>query len=205
MPAKIASIPSGGGGGGGDSDKSVKFKDCDGTVLHSYTADEIASMTELPALPTKSGLTCQEWNWTLPQIKSYVASYGKCEIGATYTTDDGKTRIKLTIQDPKYATIPIVFRQTVANGVKVNWGDGSADQTYSGTSQQTISHTYAPSEYPATYIITFQVTSGTMSFPSYIMGKSGNDSTTNPICAWLSMIDEVNIGNGVTSIGNSAF
>lgn len=113
----------------------VKFRDCDGTILHSYTADEVASMVELPSLPTKSGLTCQGWNWTLAQIKSYVASYGKCEIGATYTTDDGKTRIKLTIQDPKYATIPIVFQQTVANGVKVNWGDGSADQTYSDTSQ----------------------------------------------------------------------
>lgn len=92
-------------------------------------------MSELPPLPTREGLTCQEWNWTLQQIKDYVASYGKCEIGATYTTDDGKTRIKLTIRDPKYATIPIVFQQNVANGVKVNWGDGSADQTYSGTSQ----------------------------------------------------------------------
>ena len=119
-PASIGSIPSGG-------DKPIKFRDCDGTVLHSYTANEVASMTELPALPTKSGLTCQGWNWTLPQIKSYAAAYGKCEVGATYTTDDGKTRIKLTIQDPKYATIPIVFRQTAANGVKVNWGDGSAD------------------------------------------------------------------------------
>ena len=122
-PTSIGSIPS----GGGDSDKPVKFRDCDGTVLHSYTANEVASMTALPALPTRAGLTCQGWNWTLQQIKDHVATYGKCEIGATYTTDDGKTRIKLTIQDPKYTTIPIVFQQTVANGVKVNWGDGSAD------------------------------------------------------------------------------
>ena len=68
MSQKILDIPSG-GGGGGDSDKPIKFRDCDGTVLHSYTADEVASMTELPALPTKSGLTCQGWNWTLQQIK----------------------------------------------------------------------------------------------------------------------------------------
>lgn len=109
-PASIGSIPSGGGGGGGgDSGKPVKFRDCDGTVLHSYTANEVASMTELPSLPTRAGLTCQGWNWTLQQVKDYAASYGRCEIGATYTTDDGKTRIKLTIQDPKYKTIPIVF------------------------------------------------------------------------------------------------
>lgn len=106
-PTSIGSIPSGGGDGG---DKPVKFRDCDGTVLHSYTANEVASMTELPALPTRSGLTCQGWNWTLPQIKDYVAAYGKCEVGATYTTDDGKTRIKLTIQDPKYAAIAIGFQ-----------------------------------------------------------------------------------------------
>ena len=45
----------------------------------------------------------------MQQVKDYVAAYGKCEVGATYTTDDGKTRIKLTIQSLKYATIPIVF------------------------------------------------------------------------------------------------
>lgn len=93
-----------------DSSKPVKFRNCDGAVLRSYTADEVAGMTKLPALPTKPGLTCQGWNWTLQQIKDYVAEYGKCEVGATYTTDDGKTRIKITIQDPKYATIPIVFQ-----------------------------------------------------------------------------------------------
>ena len=199
-PTSIESIPS----GGGDSSKPIKFRDYDGVVLHSYTVDEVASMTELPPLPTKSGLICQEWNWTLQQIKDYVAAYGKCEVGATYTTDDGKTRIKLTIQDPKYATIPIVFKQTVINAVKVNWGDGSADQTYSGTPQQTISHTYAPAAYPATYIITFEVVSGTMSFPTHIMGIS-TQSTTSPRSAFLNMIDEVNIGNSVTSIGDEAF
>ena len=44
-----------------------------------------------------------------------------------------------------------------------------------------------------------------MSFPTYIMGKSGIQSNTNPIGVWNNMIDEVNIGNGVTSIGDYAF
>ena len=43
-----------------------------------------------------------------------------------YTTDDGKTRITLTIQNAKYSNIPLVFKQTAANGVEVDWGDGSA-------------------------------------------------------------------------------
>ena len=204
LSAAIDSIPAG-GGGGVDLSKSIKFRDCDGTVLHSYTTDEIASMTELPALPTKPGLTCQGWNWTLQQIKDYAAAYGKCEVGATYTTDDGKTRITLTIQDPKYSEIPLVFQQTAANGVEVDWGDGSATQTYASTSQQTISHQYSPTQYPVTYTVKFKVNSGTMSFPSYIMGKSGTESATNPIAAWTNMIDSVNIGSGVTSIGSNAF
>ena len=53
-------------------------------------------------------------------------SAGACNIGCMYTTDDGKTRITLTIQDAKYSNIPLVFKQTVANGVQVDWGDGSA-------------------------------------------------------------------------------
>ena len=73
------------------SDKPIKFRDCDGTVLYSYSSEEVAVMTALPVLPTRSGLTCQGWNWTLQQVKNYAASYGKCEVGATYTTDDGKT------------------------------------------------------------------------------------------------------------------
>ena len=89
--------------------------------------------------------------------------------------------------------------------MKVNWGDGYADETYSSTSQQTIKHIYEPSAYPATYTITFEVTSGTMSFPTNIMEKSGTQSETNPIGVWNNMIDEVNIGNDVTSIGDYAF
>ena len=89
--------------------------------------------------------------------------------------------------------------------MKVNWGDGSPDKTYSRASQLTIRHTYGPSAYPATYTITFEVTSGTMSFPTRIMGRSGTQSNTNPIGVWNNMIDEVNIGNGVTSIGDNVF
>ena len=40
------------------SPNDVVFRDYDGTILHSFTADEVASMTELPALPTREGLTC---------------------------------------------------------------------------------------------------------------------------------------------------
>lgn len=46
-------------------EKDVTFRDYDGTVLYSYSKTEIASLVELPPLPTSAGLTCQGWNWTL--------------------------------------------------------------------------------------------------------------------------------------------
>lgn len=129
----------------------------------------------MPLLPSHEGLSAQGWNYTLAEMKSCLSAVGTCDIGCMYTTDDGKTRITLTIQDAKYSEIPLVFQQTVENGVEVDWGDGSAAQTYSGTSQQTITHQYSPQSYPATYTVTFNVTDGAMSFPSDIMGKNGSE------------------------------
>ena len=47
------------------SPNDVVFRDYDGKILYSYSKTEIASLSELPPLPTREGLTCQEWNWTL--------------------------------------------------------------------------------------------------------------------------------------------
>ena len=129
-PASIKSIPS----GGAFADGEVKFIDYDGHVLISYTAAEASTLTAMPSLPSHEGLSAQGWNYTLEQMKSCLSAVETCDIGCMYTTDDGKTRITLTIQDAKYSNIPLVFRQTVANGVEVDWGDGSAVQTYSSTS-----------------------------------------------------------------------
>ena len=206
MPTKITSIPSGGETQEAEW-KDVNFIDYDGKNLYSYTTEEALALTELPPAPdrTSKGLQFQEWNYTLAQVKAEANASGKCTAGATYTTTDGKTHIKITIYDEYYSNIPLVFRQTVSEGVEVDWGDGSPDETYSGASQQTISHNYNPSAYPASYDITFKVNSGKMSFPTRIMGKSGDESNTNPIGVWNNMIDEVNIGNGVTEIWTDAF
>ena len=107
-PASIGSIPSG-GGSGGDTDKPVKFIDYDGTVLTSYTVVEASALTAMPSLPSHEGLSAQGWNYTLEQMKSCLSAVGTCDIGCMYTTDDGKTRITLTIQDAKYSNIPLVF------------------------------------------------------------------------------------------------
>ena len=110
-PASIESIPSGGDTPSGRTftDGEVKFIDYDGTVLTSYTAAEASTLTAMPALPSHEGLSAQGWNYTLEQMKSCLSAVGTCDIGCMYTTDDGKTRITLTIQDAKYSNIPLVF------------------------------------------------------------------------------------------------
>jgi hypothetical protein len=206
MAQKISQID-GGGGETISQDADVLFVDCDGNILHSYSAEEVASMTELPPLPYRSGLICQGWNRTLQELKSYVATYGQCDVGPTYITDDNLTKITITIPDAKHTSVSIVFTQYAANGVRVRFGDetGTGSMSATGTGQRTLSHTYAPAQYPATYVITLQVASGTMSLPGNLFAHSGTHNETNPLGAWNSMVKKVNIGNKVTSIGQYAF
>lgn len=101
LTTAIESIPQGGGGGSEAEWKDVNFIDYDGKNLYSYTAQEALNLSALPELPdrTSEGLTCQEWNYTLEQVKANVNSCGKCTVGATYTTTDGKTHLFITIRE----------------------------------------------------------------------------------------------------------
>lgn len=104
MPAKITSIPSGGETPEAEW-KDVNFIDYDGKNLYSYTTAEALALTALPPAPdrTSKGLTFQEWNYTLAQLKENAQDTGKCTAGATYKTTDGKTRIFITIYDENYS------------------------------------------------------------------------------------------------------
>lgn len=178
--SEIASIQSGVGGGSASvSPKAVNFRDYDGTILHSYTKEEFLALAELPELPTQEGLTCQEWNWTLADAQEYVAEYGVLEVGATYITDDGKTRLYIEIASQGRMDVPLYFQQTIANGVTIDWGDGSATETLSGTGNVNTTHKYADI---GKYVITLDVAEGCVlslghGSSSYcVMGSTSNDS-----------------------------
>ena len=197
-----------GSGGGGGSANAVVFYDYDGTVLHSYSASEANALTALPALPSHSGsgLTCQGWNFSLAQMKSTLQAMGTCQVGAIYTTSDGKTRAILTVRDPKFSTVKLTLTQSVVNSVSINWGDGSGATTWSGTSQTTLTHTYSPSSYPATYTIAITVNSGTLTLNRMNLAdvtEESNNATTQ-LFAKTSMLKEVHLGSNI-KIGDSAF
>ena len=194
-----------GGGGGGETPASAKwddvtFIDYDGSVLYSYSLAEAQALTELPALPSHDGLVCQGWNWTLEAIK---ALNRPVTVGAMYITDDGATRLHIRIATVGRMTVPLYIGQTVANGVSIDWGDGSAAKTISGTGNVNTSHTYAE---PGDYVISLMPKDGcTLSFgdgsSSYcVMGSTGNNGRV-----YCNMLQEVYVGKNVTSIGNYAF
>lgn len=138
-PALVDQIQTGGGSTGDD----VVFVDFDGTELHTYSKDDFLKLTSLPNNPdhTAENLTAEGWNWSLADAQAYVEEYDRLIIGQTYHTTDGINYFYLEFGTE--TTINLQWSQTVANGVVIDWGDGSATETNSGTGTVTLSHTYA--------------------------------------------------------------
>ena len=191
--------------GGGEvvptlEEKDVNFYDYDGTILHSFTKSEFLALSSLPNLPTRDGLTCQGWNYTLANAQSYVSDYDKLDIGATYITDDGCTRLYIHIAAEGRMDVPLYFYQSVSNGVIIDWGDGSATETLSATAYVNCTHTYAQT---GDYVISLRVASGTLG-----LGRKSNSycvlgSTSTKV--YINMLQKVEIGSGVTAIYDYAF
>ena len=136
--AQISAVLDGKAGGGTAApveEKDVNFWDYDGTLLHSYTLAEAQAMTELPPLPTREGLICQGWNWTLANIQALSEDSIGADIGAVYITEDGKTHCYLEITDDNNRSVTMNFTGTI----DIDWGDGTTD----GGVTSPASHTYA--------------------------------------------------------------
>ena len=187
----------------------VRFLDYDGTVVETYTAKEFATLTELPANPTHEGLTSQGWNWSLADAKTYVADNGVLDIGQMYVTSDGKTRLYISL--PEGRTSPILQLYLNANSeLDIDWGDSSTHSTFTSTTANYKSerHEYSSS---GDYVIAITVVSGGFVLQSSsasnvsLILSNGNDSSSSPDLAYNNAIKKIEIGNGVTSIGNNAF
>ena len=203
----IGNIQTGGSGGsltpGAPGD--ITFYDYDGTIVTSWTLAELATKTALPDYPSHAGLICQGWNWSLADLKT---TNRKMNVGAMYITDDGKTRIYIRLEEgrtsPRLGVCP--------NGtVTVDWGDGTTPDTLTGTSTTTVkwtpNHVYAA---PGEYVIKLTV-NGAIGFygqsssnnGSAILRYSSSDDNRNYV--YQNSVQKIEIGNGVTSIGQYAF
>lgn len=148
-------------GGGGGINKvfaknDVTFYDYDGTIIASYSAAEFAELTEMPANPTHTGLISKGWNWTLADAKTFVAAHGFLPIGQCYDPEDDKLRIDIEL-------VPEALSPYLCLGVNgaavIDWGDGTATDTITGSSTSTAyfspQHTYASA---GKYTITVDIT-----------------------------------------------
>lgn len=199
------------GSSGSVMKKDVNFYDYEGTLLHSYTLAEAQMLTALPELPERNGLTAQEWNYTLEEIKSYDRPV---DVGAIYTTDDGASRFYVTIDAEYRKNVNFGFQISVANGATMDWGDGSAPETISTASWAWYPHTY---ENFGSYVIKITPIDGcTLKFGEgsatsfQIIGSSlkkaefGNGVTHINFDSCLSL-KEVVIPNSVTTVSTNCF
>ena len=202
--AAIGNIQTGGGttpGAPGD----ITFYDYDGTIVTSWTLEELATKTALPDYPSHEGLICQGWNWSLADLKT---TNRKMNVGAMYITDDGKTRIYIRLEEGR--TSPMLG--VCPNGtVTVDWGDGTTPDTLTGTSTSTVkwtpNHAYAA---PGEYVIKLTV-DGAMGFYasssngelSAILRYSSGADDRNRV--YRNSVMRVEIGSGIQSISNFAF
>lgn len=205
FPADIATIPS---GVASVPAKDVNFYDYDGTIVHSYTAEEFAELTELPANPSHTGLTAQGWNWPLANAKTYVSTYGGLNIGQNYVTSDGKTRLYIELEDGR--TSPDLQLYLNANSeVDIDWGDGSSHSILTSTSSGFVHQTHA---YPAGggYTIAITVTNGSFEFRSNSSNVSTTfwnkeDNITSLDKFYANSVQKIEIGSGITALGARSF
>lgn len=199
----------------------VNFYDYDGTILHSYTKDEFLALSEMPPLPTREGLVCQEWNWDFIDAIEYVSKYGVLDVGATYITDNGATRLYIEVRE---GLTTFQLNVLLNSEALIDWGDNSEPELV----KTSITHDY-PSE--GKYCISISPTENSdllfnSSSTANICG-SINAGSTNAGYVNGSQIVRVELGEritlseglfsecpslvsisipkGVTSVGNTAF
>ena len=197
---QLLSAPNGGGGTTPGAPGDITFYDYDGTIVTSWTLAELATKTALPDYPSHEGLTCQGWNWSLVDLKT---ANRKMNVGAMYITDDGATRLHIRIATVGRMTVPLYIGQTVANGVSIDWGDGSTAETLAGTGNVNTAHTYAE---PGDYVISLMPQDGcTLSFGNGSSSYCVMGTTRDNGRVYCNMLQEVYIGKNVTSISTNAF
>lgn len=197
-------------GGGGEPqteptiENGVIFMDYDGTIVEEWEAADVSGKSALPSNPSHTGLTAQGWNWSLSDIKTYMNGYPRIlTVGQMYKTASGSSEIDVVLRDDTLHP----YLGIAPNGtVSVDWGDGSAADTLTGTSLTTLK--WANHQYSAAGSYTIKLTASSGTFNFYSNGQySGVLSNTNSYSInrlYNSTIKAIRIGTGA-GIGNYAF
>lgn len=186
-----------------EEEKDITFHDYDGTLLYEYTIEEAQLLTSLPPAPEHEGLIFDGWNWSLEDVRELTYPM---RIGANYITDDGSTRLYMHFVAPLLHTY-LRWKQDVAHGVTIDWGDGSSPETFdgSGTTLIVAEHTYTAE---GDYIIkmtpqddcTLTLTSGSHMYP--IIGWRLSKTNVN---AYNARLTKLELGRNLGVIDRQTF
>lgn len=197
--------------GGGDSEEDwrtpiddVVFVDYDGTILHTYSADEFLALNTMPDNPSHSGLIAQGWNSTLQEAQNYVAENRTLCIGQNYTTTDGATKIYITVTEYMVGIkYQVAFYTTVKGSTTVDWGDGNVDAAPANAgSLNRMVHTYDAS---GDYVISITCTEGTVSLGNAASNSGAFiDTSYRETSSTAATIKEINFGDNIAKLNRYA-
>ncbi|WP_379706521.1 leucine-rich repeat domain-containing protein [Mediterraneibacter gnavus] len=204
IPEAVSRIPS--GTAGADMSLPIRFFDYEGTLLYSFSLEELAGMESLPELPFHEGLICTGWNWTLEDLKK---TNREMNVAALYVTDDGATRVYVTL-DEDMLDPQVSFGQSDEEGVKIDWGDGSELEMVSGWSNYTriiLTHRY---QNPGKYVIRFlpQGESRICFMGNYNSGAyvfTAGKSSVQENIKYLSAVRKIEVGTQVDKLDDYCF
>lgn len=206
------------GGGGTPTpipliEEGVNFVDFDGTILETWTIEELATKTALPSNPDRSNhthngysvpLTSQGWNFSLAEIKKRieVEPWVPLFVGQMYIPTDGKTRVFFRFNQSDRTTPKIGI--AVNGSATVDWNDGTEPDVIVGTGTKTV--VYTPEHQCVAdrdYMVTIEVIGsasiyggGASSGNSHLLAGTGAQT-------YRSSITDVYVGSDITSIGDN--
>lgn len=204
----IENIPTGDSGGNSGTGYDVVFYDDlanngKGGIAAHYSASEFASLSAMPSNPDHSDysdhgisipMTSQGWNWSLADAKTYVAIYGKLNIGQMYVPTDGKSHYicYVPMDAPIERWNTIINISTTGSGVEWQIDNGELN---SATGDINVT-------FPSTgwHDVKIQAKTGATYYP-YCSGSS----RTNEAIGKVQKIISIYLGNNVTQIGNNSF
>lgn len=110
-----------------------------------------------------------------------------------------KTRLTISIPENARANVPLIFRQSIAHGVWVDWGDGDYPETFEQVGVIRTEHMYAA---PGTYAIEMYTVDDCA---LELGGRSPDDSLLGESDGYRQMLVSAEIGRDVFCISRYAF
>ena len=166
-------------------DYKVTFIDPFGVISEQWVNDGEDAVVPTPKV--YDNLTFTEWNQDTTNITSDKI------IGATYSTTDGKTYVKIRLTTVSGLSPTLYLNKSDGSTLTVDWGDGTTSTFTNSGNFNTGAHNYSA---VGDYVITMWISSGS---GTYMIGDA-----TNSFCNLLNSIKELYIGTKVNKINDNS-